>query len=90
MTVCIPYQRLHILEVIANDLPELVKNKQGTHTLQSFIGLFTLPEEFQYAVVAVTQEFYDLCRNNNATHFIQKIVKTFPIPYTINFFTYLT
>jgi hypothetical protein len=42
--VCSPLQRLAILNLILPQLCELVRNKQGTHTIQAFISYFTLPE----------------------------------------------
>lgn len=45
-SVCHPYQRLHILETILPEFCELIKNKQGTHTIQAFISYFSLHEEF--------------------------------------------
>ena len=41
-----PNQRLAILQMILSSLCELIKNKQGTHTIQSFIEYFSIPEEY--------------------------------------------
>jgi hypothetical protein len=41
-TVCSPIQRVQILQIISSKLPELARNKQGTHTIQAFITQFTL------------------------------------------------
>jgi len=35
--VCSPYQRLDLLQTILPSLNDLVRNKQGTHTIQAFI-----------------------------------------------------
>lgn len=45
-TVCSDYQRIEILQMIYCSIGEIVRNKQGTHTLQAFVGFFTLHEEF--------------------------------------------
>ena len=38
--VCTPQQRNKIMRELALHIPNIVKNKQGTHTIQTFIGLF--------------------------------------------------
>ncbi len=81
-------QRLRILESIQPNFCELIKNKQGTHTLQAFIDNFTCAEEFSFVSMEIRLDFYELCTNNNATHFIQKVVKTFPLEYTLPYFNY--
>ena len=40
-TVCNVQQRLDILQTIMPSLCDLIRNKQGTHTIQSFITYFT-------------------------------------------------
>jgi len=69
-------------------LCDLIRNKQGTHTIQAFISQFTHHEEYSLVVVQLGPEYYDLCRNNNATHFVQKVLKTFPLQYTLAYFNY--
>ena len=86
--VCSPYQRIDLLQAILPSLSELVRNKQGTHTIQAFIENFTLNEEYTLVIMQIMNEYYELCRHNNSTHFIQKIIKTFPFQYTITFFHY--
>ena len=34
------HQRAIILEKLSQNLPKIVKNKQGTHTIQAFIQIF--------------------------------------------------
>ena len=87
-TVCNVQQRLDILQTIMPSLGDLIRNKQGTHTIQSFISQFTHHEEYSLVVVHLGPEYYDLCRNNNATHFAQKVLKTFPLQYTLAYFSY--
>jgi len=81
-------QRLEILQIIMPSLCDLIRNKQGTHTIQAFISQFTHHEEYSLVVVQLGPEYYDLCRNNNATHFVQKVLKTFPLQYTLAYFNY--
>lgn len=40
--VCSPNQRLFILGKLFPEMPALVRNKQGTHTIQAFVNLLTL------------------------------------------------
>lgn len=40
--VCSPNQRIFILTKLYPQIPSLVRNKQGTHTIQAFISLLTL------------------------------------------------
>lgn len=89
-TVCSPSQRISILQEIMPSFVELVKNKQGTHTIQAFLNYFTVDQEYWLVSHQIAQEFYELCRNNNATHFIQKIIKTFPLDFSVNFFLYIS
>lgn len=89
-TVCSPFQRYYILQTILPFLSQLVKNKQGTHTIQAFLSQFTLNEQFSLVSLEIMRDFYQLCTHNNSTHFIQKIVKTFPLECTITYFHYIT
>lgn len=86
--VCSPQQRLDVLQTILPSLGELIRNKQGTHTIQAFISKFTLHEEYELVAMQLRTEYYELCRNNNATHFIQKVIKNFPLQYMLAFFSY--
>ena len=81
--VCSLPQRLKVLGLISHQIPTIVKNKQGTHTLQAFIALFTTEEEFAFMAESLKQDFYQICANSNGTHFVQKIVKIFPIQFTL-------
>lgn len=47
--VCTPQQRNHIMRELAIHIPNIARNKQGTHTIQAFIGLFIEREEYQLA-----------------------------------------
>lgn len=44
-TICNTQQRVFILDKLVGSIPMLVKNKQGTHTLQSLVALLTQEEE---------------------------------------------
>ena len=51
--VCHPFQRLEILQEILPSFCDLIKNKQGTHTLQAFISYFTIHEEFTLVILQI-------------------------------------
>jgi hypothetical protein len=87
-SVCSLEQRLRILNILAKDIPDIAKNKQGTHTIQAFIALFTCEEEFLIMSEQIKIDFYGMSNHSNSTHFIQKIIKIFPIRFTIDFFKY--
>ena len=82
MSVCLPQQRLRIVQRIAGDIPVIARNKQGTHSLQTLIGLFSLDDEYKLVCSSVKPSFLTLSQHANATHFLQKIISTFPIGYT--------
>lgn len=84
--MCSPSQRLMILKKLYLQIPNLVRNKQGTHTIQLFVSFLTLPEELELIVESIKPEFEHLCFNSTSTYFIQKIVKVFPILTTIQFY----
>jgi hypothetical protein len=86
--VCNPLQRLEIMQEVLPSFCDLIRNKQGTHTLQAFINFFSTYEEYTLVILQIREEFYELCRNNNSTHFIQKVLKAFPIEYMIPYFAY--
>lgn len=44
-TICNTQQRMFILQKLTGSIPMLVKNKQGTHTLQTLVTLLTQEEE---------------------------------------------
>ncbi len=74
------------MKEVKKDIPALVKNKQGTHTIQSFISLFVINEEFQLMCEAIQPDFTNLCCHPNATHFIQKIINIFDLQHTARFY----
>lgn len=87
-SVCSLPQRLRILNILTKNIPDIAKNKQGTHTLQAFIALFITHEEYTIMCEQLKQDFYEMSRNSNSTHFVQKIIKIFPLNYTIEFYLY--
>lgn len=64
----------------------LVKNKQGTHTLQTLITLLTQEEEHCMVVEVARRHLNELSEHPNATHFVQKMVNVLPIRHTLPLF----
>lgn len=75
-------QRLH------EDITNIVRNKQGTHTIQALIKFFTNDEEYKLMCESIKENFLQLSCHPNATHFVQKIIGLFPIIHTFFFFEY--
>lgn len=59
-TLCNPMQRTFILEKISSNIPMIVKNKQGTHTLQTLIAMLTQEEEYCLVVESIRKVVYEL------------------------------
>ncbi len=85
-TICNIQQRCFILEKLSSSIPMLVKNKQGTHTLQTLIALLTQEEEHCMLAETIRRHLNELSEHPNATHFVQKVINVIPIQYTIPFF----
>lgn len=83
-------QRLQLLQLLLGQVCELVRNKQGTHTLQAYLDHCSLPEEYSLISIQLAAEFHALCCHPNATHFVQKMLKTFPLEYSIGYFHYIS
>lgn len=86
--VCEDVQRLYLLQLIGSSLPDLIRTKQGTHTLQAFMKSFRVAEEFEWVAYQLSEDYYDLCRDLHATHYVQMVIRDFPLPYTLPFFHY--
>lgn len=85
--VCTLAQRLRIVQRLQADIPGIARNKQGTHSLQTLIALFTSDEEYKLVCDSVRPTFLSLAQHPNATHFLQKIISLFPLPHTLQFMT---
>lgn len=72
---------------MAGSIPMLVRNKQGTHTLQTLIALLTQDEEHALVINTVRNSLYELSEHANATHFVQKIINVIPFKHTLPCFT---
>ena len=80
--VCSLAQRVKIVTRLQSDIPGIARNKQGTHSLQTLITLFSTGEEFDLAINSIKTSFVTLAQHPNATHFLQKIISLFPLSHT--------
>lgn len=83
--VCTLPQRLKIVQRLQIDIPGIAKNKQGTHSLQTLIALFTNNDEYKLICDSVKPNYLALAQHPNATHFLQKIITLFPLSQTMDF-----
>ena len=88
--VCSLPQRLKIVERLQPDIPGIARNKQGTHSLQTLITLFTTNEEYHLVTDSIKKSFLTLSQHPNATHFLQKIISLFPLALTAGFMDIVT
>jgi hypothetical protein len=80
--VCTFPQRVKIVSRLQTDIPGIARNKQGTHSLQTLITLFSTDEEYQIVCNSIKNSFLILAQHPNATHFLQKVISLFPINHT--------
>jgi len=59
-TICNTQQRMFILQKLAGSIPMLVRNKQGTHTLQTLVALLTQEDEHCLVVETAKRDLYEL------------------------------
>ena len=83
--VCSLPQRIRLVQRLQSDIPGIARNKQGTHSLQTLITLFSTDEEYRLATESIQTSFLILAQHPNATHFLQKIVSLFPLSQTSKF-----
>ena len=80
--VCSLPQRIKLVQRLKSDIPGIARNKQGTHSLQTLITLFSADEEYRLIVESIQTSFLTLAQHPNATHFLQKILSLFPLQHT--------
>jgi hypothetical protein len=83
--VCTLPQRLRIIQRLQADIPGIARNKQGTHSLQTLIALFTNDDEYMLVCDSIRPTYLNLAQHPNATHFLQKIIALFPLSQTMDF-----
>lgn len=83
--VCTIAQRLRIVQRLQGDVPGIARNKQGTHSLQTLIALFTTDDEYKLVCDSIRGTYLALAQHPNATHLLQKVISLFPLSHTIDF-----
>lgn len=75
---CSSNQRLKLLTAIESALPAISKNGFGTHALQTFISMASMPQEQEIYRRAFERHVLELSRHDKAGHVIQKLAVTLP------------
>ena len=88
--VCSLPQRIRIVQRLQNDIPGIARNKQGTHSLQTLITLFSTDDEYRLVVESIQKPFLTLAQHPNASHFLQKVISLFPLNQTSIFVELVT
>lgn len=83
--LCDRAQRMFLLRQLGPELPNLAKNKQGTHTLQAFSALLSGEDEWNVVMRSIQEHFLELAEHPNATHLLQKVIMLCPLSLTLPF-----
>jgi len=75
---CSSAQRLQLLAAMEPSLPAISKNGYGTHALQTFISMASMPQEQEIYRRAFEMCVYELSRHDKAGHVLQKLAVTLP------------
>ena len=74
--ICLPYQRIQILEYIKSKFVEISNNTYGTHPLQSLIQIIKLPQEKQLVLSYILGNELALALDTKGTHILQKFISS--------------
>ena len=74
--ICIPYQRIKILEHMKNRFVEISNNTYGTHPLQSLIEIICLPQEKKLILSYILGNESILALDTKGTHILQKFISS--------------
>ena len=72
--ICLPSQRLQLLESINNRFVEIANNSFGTHPLQSLIEIINMPEEKKLVLKYILNNESELSLDSKGTHVLQKFI----------------
>ena len=72
--ICLPSQRIQLLESIKNRFVEIANNSYGTHPLQSLIEIINMPEEKRIVLNYVLNNESTLALDSKGTHVLQKFI----------------
>ena len=72
--ICLPSQRIQLLESINNRFVEIANNSFGTHPLQCLIEIINMPEEKKLALNYILNNEKELALDSKGTHVLQKFI----------------
>ena len=72
--ICLPSQRVQLLESMNNRFVEIAKNACGTHPLQSLIEIINMPEEKKLVLNYILNNESELALDSKGTHVLQKFI----------------
>ena len=72
--ICLPSQRIQLLESINNHFVEIANNSFGTHPLQSLIEIINMPEEKKLVLKYILNNESELALDSKGTHVLQKFI----------------
>jgi hypothetical protein len=74
--ICLPFQRIKILEYMKNRFVEIANNTYGTHPLQSLIEIICLPQEKKLILSYILGNESILALDTKGTHILQKFISS--------------
>ena len=72
--ICLPSQRIQLLESMNNRFVEIANNSYGTHPLQSLIEIINMPEEKKIVLNYILKNESVLALDSKGTHVLQKFI----------------
>ena len=72
--ICLPSQRIQLLESMNNHFVEIANNSYGTHPLQSLIEIINMPEEKKIVLNYILNNESVLALDSKGTHVLQKFI----------------
>ena len=72
--ICLPSQRIQLLESMNNHFVEIANNSYGTHPLQSLIEIINMPEEKKIVLNYILKNESVLALDSKGTHVLQKFI----------------
>ena len=72
--ICVPSQRIKVLENINNRFVEISNNSYGTHPLQTLMEIINMPEEKKLVLSYILGNESELSLNSKGTHVLQKFI----------------
>ena len=72
--ICVPSQRIKILQYINNRFVEIANNSYGTHPLQTLMEIINMPEEKKIVISYILGNESTLSLDSKGTHVLQKFI----------------